>query len=58
MIELQKQEAEADRKSKEEKDGKADNARFEKNIESLLRRMEKCENKNKDLVTEDASEQK
>ena len=58
MAELQKAEAEQDKKDKERKEGKKDGDLMTKNVESLLRRMEKMEKKKDELVKEDSSEQK
>ena len=56
MQDLAKAEAEADAKEKADKQGKAEIVNANKNVESLLRRMEKVEKNGKELVKEDESE--
>ena len=50
------QRAHAREVAKAEKQGKAESANANKNVESLLKRMEKVEKNGKELVKEDESE--
>jgi hypothetical protein len=55
---MAKAEAEAESRRAAEKNSKSGNEKADKNVESLLRRVDKLEKNGKELTKEDVSEQK